>query len=57
MLSLYIGSYFTTPTDSTDVYNINSSFSLDKTVGAKRIPTKILKMLDKDIRSIGNPIC
>ena len=57
MLSLYIGSYFTTPTDSTEVYNINSSFSLDKTVGAKRIPTKILKMLDKDIRSIGTPIC
>ena len=46
---LNIGSFFITPTDSTEVSNIISSLNQDKSEGPNTIPVKILKLLNKDI--------
>ena len=46
---LNIESLFTTPTDSTEVFNIISSLNQDKSDGPNSIPFKILKLLNKAI--------
>ena len=52
--SLNIESFFKAPTDSTEFWNIISSLNLDNSDGPNSIPTRILKLLNKDILSIGN---
>ena len=43
-----IESYFITPTGSSEVFNIISFLKLDKSDVSNSIPTKILKLLNKD---------
>ena len=52
--SLNIESFFKTPTDSTEFCNIISSLNLYDSHGPNSILTRILKLLNKDILSIGN---
>ena len=52
--SLNIESFFKTPADSTEFCNIISSLNLDNSDGPNSILTRILKLLNKDILSIGN---
>ena len=42
-------SFFITPTDSEEVISITSSLSDNKSSGPNSIPTRILKLLKKDI--------
>ena len=44
-----IESFFLTPTDSTEVFNIIFSLNQNKSDGLNSIPVKILKLLNKDI--------
>ena len=44
-----IDSFFVSPTDSTEVSNIISSLNPLKAIRPNSIPTKILKLLNKDI--------
>ena len=46
---LNIESFFVTPDDSTEVSQIISSLNQNKSDGPNNIPTKILKLLNKDI--------
>ena len=46
---LNIKSFFITPTDSTEVFDIILSLNQDKSDGPNSILTKILKLLNKDI--------
>ena len=46
---LHIESFFITPTDSSGVSNFISSLNQDKSDGPNSIPTRILKLLNKDI--------
>ena len=49
LLPLNIESFFLTPTDSHEVSNIISSLNQNKSDEPNSIPTKILKLLNKDI--------
>ena len=51
-----IESCFLTPTDSSELFNIISSENLVKNDGQNSIPTRILKLLNKGIRSSSSPI-
>ena len=44
-------SFFTSPSDKTEIENVISSLDSNKSVGPNSIPTKILKLLKNDISS------